>query len=116
MTELNIPHREPLKFAKYIVSKDGDFAVVRIEFNSIPTLPMITEAAAQSAAAFGDNNNDMGYLVSLKNIKLLTKLKNTEYDVNIIKEHKLNKLSYFRFEIFQDSELMASGVFIIAVE
>jgi len=115
MTKLNIPHQEPLKFAKYIVSKDGDFAIVRVEFSSIPTLPMIAEAAAQSAATYG-NNNDMGYLVSLKNIKLLNKPKNIEYDIKIIQEYELEKLSYFNFEILQDNELMVSGTFIIAVE
>lgn len=116
MKELNLPHQEPLKFAKYIVSKDDISAVVKIQFYDIPSLPMLVEAAAQSSAAFSYNNDKIGFLVTLKNIKLLNELSSTEYNVKVIFEYQLDSLTYFNFEVYDEEILVANGVFIIALQ
>ena len=117
MKKINLPHKDPVKFAKFVVSNDGEVAIVKIEFTTLPTLPMIIEAAAQSTAGLGSSGKaQMGYLVSLKNIKLLEELIHLEYDVKIVSEHKLGALSYFYFEVYKDDVVFASGTFIVAVD
>ena len=115
MTELNLPHLDPIKFAKYVISRDDKEAIVRIGFDSVPSLGMLVEAVAQSSAAFGDGDPKMGYLVTIKNIELIQKASSLEYDAKIISAHQIDKLNYFTFEIFDKEILVAKGEFIIAL-
>lgn len=116
MKELNLPHQEPLKFAKYVVSKDDILAVVKIQFDDIPSLPMLVEAAAQSSAAFSDDNDKMGFLVTLKNIKLLNEPRSIEYNIKIIFKQQVDILTYFNFEAYDEDILMVNGTFTIALQ
>lgn len=116
MKELNLPHKEPINFAKYVISKEDNIAVVRVKFDDIPTLPMIVESAAQSSGAFSDGEKKMGFLAALKNIKLLEGLNSLEYDVQVIYEHQLESLTYFNFEVKDKELLVATGVFVIAMQ
>jgi len=113
--ELKLPHQAPINFAKYIISKEENTAVVKVKFDAIPALPMIVEAAAQSSAALSDDENKMGFLVALKNIKLLEKLNSLQYDVKVSLEHQIEDFRYFSFEAYCNSILVASGVFIVSV-
>jgi hypothetical protein len=113
--ELKLPHQAPINFAKYIISKEENSAVVKVKFDAIPTLPMIVEAAAQSSAALSDDEKKMGFLVTLKNIKLLEKLSYLEYDVKVLLEQNIEDFRYFNFEVNDKNTLVAYGVFIIAV-
>ncbi len=115
MKELKLPHQTPIKFAKYIINKKENSAVVKVSFDTIPSLPMIVEAAAQSSAALSDTQTRMGFLVSLKNIKLLEKLNSLQYDVKVSLEHQIEDFRYFSFEAYCNSILVASGVFIVSV-
>ena len=116
MKELNLPHLPPIRFAKYIISKDETSALVRVEFDSIPSLAMLVEATAQSSAAFSDNTKKMGFLVTLKNVKLLQKTETKEYDIRVTFQHQLDALTYFGFEANDSDRLIASGVFVIAMQ
>jgi hypothetical protein len=91
-------------------------AVVKVEFDSIPSLPMIVEAAAQASAAFGDENVNLGFLVTLKNVKLLQTPESLQYDVKIINEHNMGAMTYYSFEFLEEDVLIATGSFVIAVE
>ncbi|MEN8303753.1 MAG: hypothetical protein ABFQ64_06770 [Campylobacterota bacterium] len=115
MIELQLPHQAPIRFAKYIVSKDDTTAVVKVKFETIPTLPMIVESAAQSSAAFSDGKNKNGFLVTLKNIKLLEKLNHLEYDIKVSLEYEFEGFSYFNFEINSERGLLSSGKFMISI-
>ena len=115
MKELNLPHQEPIKFAKYVLSRDENVAVVRVEFSTVPTLPMLVEAAAQSSAAFGEGEIKSGFLVALKNIKLLHKVDLMQYDIKVTVEHQLDVLSYFSFKVVTDDTLLVEGSFTIAI-
>jgi hypothetical protein len=113
--ELNLPHLIPVRFAKYIISKDETSALVRAEFNSFPSLAMLVEAAAQSSGAFSDAKKKMGVLVKLKNIKLLSNPNAVEYDIKVILEHQVDALVYFNFEVFDNDIPVATGTFIISM-
>ena len=115
MKELKLPHQAPIKFAKYVISKEENSAVVKVRFDEIPTLPMIVEAAAQSSAALSDSENKMGFLVTLKNIKLLEKLRSLEYDVKVSLEQQFEDFRYFSFETYCNNILITTGVFTIAI-
>ena len=119
MKEINLPHKDPVKFAKYVISNNGDIAFVKVEFTTLPSLAMIIEASAQSTAGLSSSGkSQMGYLVSLKNIKLLKELTNLKYDVKIVKEHELGALTYFYFEVYEENkreDSLVKGTFIIAI-
>jgi len=116
MSKLNLPHKDPILFAKEIISKKVDKCVVKIAFESIPTLAMLVEASAQSSAAFDNGDGKMGYLVTLKNIKLLHKPNALEYNVEITSGHSVDSLTYFSFDVFDDNIAIANGVFIISLQ
>lgn len=116
MKELNLPHQDPIRFAKYIISKDETSALVRVEFTSLPSLAMLVEAAAQSSGAFSEAEEKMGFLVTLKNVKLLQKAEALEYDIRVTYQHSLDALTYFSFEVISAKRLIASGVFVIAIQ
>jgi hypothetical protein len=113
--ELKLPHQAPIRFAKYVISKEENTAVVKVKFDTIPSLPMIVEAAAQSSAALSDTESKMGFLVTLKNIKLLEKLNALEYDIKVSLEHQFEDFRYFSFEVYYNNILVATGVFIVSV-
>ena len=117
MTELVLPHLAPLKFAKYIISKDGDKAVVKNEFTTIPSLGMLIEAAAQSSAALAreDEKGKVGYLTTLKNVKLLAPATSLECEMRVEITHRTNNIVYLTFEAKETQKLIASGVLIIVV-
>ena len=83
MKELVLPHVAPIRFAKYVISKEGFVAVVKNEFATVPTLGMLIEAVAQSSVALAadDYAGSVGYLTTLKNVKLLQKPTALEFDI-----------------------------------
>ncbi len=117
MTELILPHQAPIRFAKYVLSKDDNVAVVKNEFETVPSLGMLIEATAQSGAAFGDEDSKgkIGYLTTLKNIKLLTKPTSLEYNITLTLTHKIENFGYISFEVSQDDELVATGSFMVVI-
>ena len=116
MQALNLPHKEPIRFAKHIISKELDRARVSLEFDEIPSLAMMIEAAAQSSAAIGEGDATMGFLVSLKNVKLLTPPTTKILEVEVINEHNMENMKMMSFDIFEDETKVSTGAFMIAIE
>ena len=117
MQELSLPHRDPIKFAKYIISQDETSARVQVEFDSLPSLGMLIESAAQSSAAIGeDESSKMGFLVSLKNIKLLSHPTAKILEVEVVNEHSMENMKMIQFNIFEGEKSISSGSFMIAIE
>ena len=114
MSKLNLPHKEPLLFAKEVIKLNEDEAVVKIAFDTIPSLAMLTEAAAQSSAAFGTKKQKIAQLVMLKNVKLLEKLKEKEYLVEVKASLTLGHLKHFDFKALDKTVTIATGSFVIA--
>ena len=117
MIELILPHQAPIRFAKYVISKDEDRALVKNEFATVPTLGMLIEAVAQSSATFAaqeDKGND-GFLATLRNVKLLTKPSSLEFNITIIRTQQVQKVGYFSFEVNQDEVLIATGSFMVII-
>jgi hypothetical protein len=113
MKELSLPHISPIKFAQKILFKEDTNARISLSFDELPSLGMMLEAAAQSSAAFGDTTKSGGFLVSLKNIKLLKKPTKLALEVSLSNEHNLQDMSYFSFFIYEGSEELVSGSFVI---
>ena len=117
MQELNLPHQSPIKFAKYIVCSDETSARVQVEFDSLPSLGMLIESAAQSSAAIGkEKSSKMGFLVSLKNVKLLNPPTRNILEVEVVNEHTIENMKMMSFKIFEDEITISSGSFMIAIE
>ncbi|SFV61470.1 hypothetical protein MNB_SM-6-1410 [hydrothermal vent metagenome] len=85
----------------------------------MPTLGMLVEAAAQSSSGItnDDVNGRVGFVVSLKNIKLLQKPKSTIYQIDIKIDYKVENLKYLSFSIINnESKTVASGSLVIALQ
>jgi len=117
MQELKLPHLYPVKFAKYIIAQDETSARVQVEFDSIPSLGMLIESAAQSSAAIGkDKSSKMGFLVSLKNVKLLNPPSKKILEVKVVNEHSMENMKMIQFDIFEDEINISSGSFMLMIE
>lgn len=115
MQALNLPHKEPIRFAKIIISKALNRAKVRIVFDEIPSLAMLIEAAAQSSSAIGESNGSMGFLVSLKNVELFTAPTKMTLEVDVVNKHNIENMKMMDFDVFEDEIKVAAGSLIIAI-
>ena len=115
MLELNLPHIEPIRFAKYILSKNATSARVVVEFSQIPSLAMMIESAAQSSAAFSDGSKRDGYLVGMKNIKLLNAASENSLEVEIVMKHSIENMSLLDFEVYEEKLLLCKGSLTVAL-
>ena len=117
MKELVLPHVAPIRFAKYVVSKEDLVAVVKNEFETVPSLGMLIEAVAQSSVALADDDytGSVGYLTTLKNVKLLKKPNSLEFDIEVTKEQQLGNFGYFSFEVRENDEPVATGSYMVVL-
>ena len=115
MSELKLPHKHPVLFAKEVLAKESNKARVSLEFETLPSLAMLIEAAAQSSAALGEGDSREGFLVSLKNVKLLKKPTQNALEVEVVNEHNLDKMSYVSFNVFEANEQIATGSLVVAI-
>ena len=112
-----LPHQEPIRFAQEIIQIEDDFRIVSCLFPFIPTLAMVSEAAAQSSASFAQGEKPViGFLISLKNIEQLSEFSNTEYKIKIKKEISFGSMTEFSFELLSDTEISARGSLTIALQ
>jgi hypothetical protein len=118
MSDFLLPHVAPIKFVKSRLHTDSTSTTVELGFDEIPTLGMLIEAAAQSTAGISDEQNSerMGFLVSLKNVKLLQKIDSYEYISKIELLSKLDNFKSLKFEIYKDEEMIAKGFFAIVLQ
>ncbi len=118
MSDFSIPHLPPIRFVKSLLSADDRSASVRIAFEEVPTLPMLIEAAAQSSSGIDDDENDgrMGFLVTLKNVKLLEEIDSKEFIANIKLNQRIENFKSLSFEIAKDNIIIAKGVFSITLK
>ena len=118
MDDFSIPHLSPIRFVKTLIKADETSASVRVGFDEVPTLGMLIEAAAQSSSGIKDdeNNGRMGFVITLKNIKLLQDVNSKEFIVNVELVHKLDDFKSLSFNIFEDKTEVATGAFSIVLQ
>ena len=114
MRELSLPHIAPIRFAQTILSKEENAARVALSFDELPSLGMMIEAAAQASASFSQGHETGGFLVSLKNVKLLEKSSSLLLDVSLLKEHDLGSMNLFSFVVLEGTKELVNGSFVIA--
>lgn len=118
---MNLPHREPLIFAKEILLREDATVQVRCEFNRLPTLAMFIEAAAQSSAAFnsnGDNKMKTGFLTMASDVKLLGKIETFHFLFHLRKEVEVGSYKKFSFDVYEYNKHLkiVSGNFTLLIE
>ena len=112
-----LPHQAPIRFAQEIIEKNEEFIIVSCLFPFNPTLSMISEAAAQSSAAFAQGDKPLiGFLISLKNIEQITEFTEVEYKVKIKKEISFASMTEFSFELINNNKIYARGFLTIALQ
>ena len=95
---MNLPHQEPLLFAKEILLRSDEKAEVLCKFPVLPTLAMFIEAAAQSSAAFNVNTEaKVGFLTMATEIELLSPIDSLEYIFNVYPESEVGSYKKFFF-------------------
>lgn len=114
---INLPHQKPVRFVNNIIDVEDDIALISCSFPTIPTLAMISEAAAQSSIAFSkDKEEKIGFLITLKEIELLNDVMSLDYKIKIKKEISLGSLNEFSFELINDNKIYAIGNFVVKLE
>jgi hypothetical protein len=116
---MNLPHLAPIKFVKAILTCKEKQATVLCEFQSLPTLPMLTEAAAQASSALLKSDIPQnGFLVLMKDVILHVKAKSVTCVVAIEERVSLGNSSEFYFEVFEKEggEMYANGLLMIVTE
>jgi len=118
MPDFSLPHIAPIKFVKSILQTDEKSAIVEISYDEIPTIGMLIEAAAQSSAGITDDDNigRMGFLVSLKNVKLFEEIKSVHYIAKVELLSKLDDFKSLKFEVFENEKLIVKGSFAIILQ
>ncbi len=95
---MNLPHQEPLLFAKEILLRSDEKVEVLCIFPIVPTLSMFIEAAAQSSAAFNVNGEaKVGFLTMATDIESLSPIDNLEYIFNVYPESEVGSYKKFFF-------------------
>ena len=117
MPDFAIPHTAPLRFVKTLISTNEKSAQVEIVFEEIPTLGMLIEAAAQSSSGILNQNinGKVGFLVTLKNIRLLSDPNTQNFQVSTTLDHKIENFMYLTFSILDKNINIMTGSFVIAL-
>lgn len=116
---MNLPHLPPIRFAKEMLTCKEKRASVLCEFPCLPTLSMLTEAAAQASSAFAMSDTPQnGFLVLIKDVSLHVKVQSLTCVVVIEERLSIGNSSEFYFEVFEKEGgvLCASGSLMIVLE
>ena len=116
---MNLPHLPPIRFAKEILTCNDKRATMLCEFSTVPTLPMLTEAAAQASSAFAQSDTPRnGFLVLIKDVFLHVKAQSLTCVVMIEERLSLGNSCEFYFEVFEKEGGMmsASGSLMVVLE
>ena len=116
---MSIPHQEPIKFAKELIEANEEFVKVKCSFKTLPSLAMIFEAAAQSSAGFSQEEKaKIGFLVSLKGVKLNKKLDTLDYIIKVDKNLELGTVCEFSFTVYNMEENInyANGTLTVMIQ
>lgn len=100
---MNLPHLEPLIFAKKITEIDENIATVLCDFGKTPSLSMFIEASAQASSAFSNSishKKEIGFLTMAKNIELVSPILNSLFLIKVKKENMISNIKQFSFEAF----------------
>ncbi|PLY09954.1 MAG: hypothetical protein C0626_07780 [Arcobacter sp.] len=114
---MNLPHKAPIRFAQKVIEKKEDICIVSCTFPFIPTLAMISEAAAQSSAAFAQTQEVViGFLISLKKIEKISEFTKQNYQIKIKKSFTFDTMTEYKFEVFDEKDICAKGELTIALK
>lgn len=117
---MNLPHLEPLIFAKEVLEQTPKNAKILCEFESAPKLTTFIEAAAQSSSSFVEPTKPMrGFLATIRNIEQHHPMKSLEYIVILDLEAQIGEYRQFTFKGFEKSnplEAVISGSFTVVIQ
>ncbi len=118
MSDFSIPHLPPVRFVDSVLYADENRTEVKISFDILPSLAMLVEAATQSSSGIKDDEGGekMGFLVSLKDVKLLKEISSKEYTVLVELIHKIDNFKSLLFAIMDKKQKIAEGNFSITVQ
>ena len=99
---MNLPHLEPVIFAKEVIEIIDKNATVFCKFDTLPTLPMFIEAAAQGSSAFDidSKKNKIGFITKVSEINLLNNIEGSDYLFKIKIEIEVANIKQFYFEAY----------------
>jgi hypothetical protein len=112
---LKLPHKPPILFAKEILDKTEDLAIVLVEFPKPPTLGMMMEAAAQSSAALSNSEKE-GYLLSCSNLIMHKKPTGVKFSVHIKSIMSSPSLNELYFEMKKQESIVSSGTLLVMLQ
>lgn len=115
---MNLPHLAPILFAKEVLESNEKEVIIQCSFPYSPSLAMLCEAAAQSSAAFIEKKQEdpqIGYLVSLKDISQIKEIKECEYNLRVRKNAEIGNMCEYEFEVLLNNTLYSKGTFTVVL-
>jgi hypothetical protein len=118
MEDFPIPHLAPVRFVKKCLHATAENAIVEIGFETLPTFGMLIEAAVQSASGMLNNdiNGRIGFLVTLKDVKLLKQPTALAYVVEVTLESCFGDIRSLYFNLKQNEETILSGSYVVGLQ
>lgn len=105
-------------FAREVLEYSDNRVKVRCTFPMIPTLAMFIEAAAQSAAAFHQEQEvSVGFLTLAKEITLLSEQDRKEYTIIVTAGSEINSYKQFSFKSYlpDTNSVVTTGTFTLVI-
>lgn len=112
---LKLPHKPPILFAKEILNRGENWAIVSAEFPKQPTLGMMMEAAAQSSAALSESDSE-GYLLSCSNLILHMYPIGLKFNIYVKSDMINDTLNEIYFEAKEGGTLISSGTILVMLQ
>lgn len=109
---ISIPHGDDIRFVKEIVELQSDSVVTLCEFDPFPSIAMLVEASAQTAAAYMTSTDDrglLGFLVGVRRFILLEKDLPSKLHFDLVIKNALDSMYYGVVRIFSNEKEVANG-------
>jgi len=106
-----LPHKYPIRFIKEVKEGNETHAESLIEFQEVPTLAGVVEAAAQNVVFIKSlyRKYDGGVLTGMKDVNLLEELQAGEYHVKSSIAARIEQFCTIEFELLFQSRVVAEG-------
>jgi hypothetical protein len=110
MSISRLPHKEPMIFIESLQQQIDKVVTLKSSFPIPPSLAMLCEASAQGTIFFPLSPNcTIGFVSSFRNVTLLQTCTILTPLITITLLHSFNDSYLFKFDVFDQSILLASG-------
>jgi len=121
-----LPHKPPVKFVDALLADNEFDARARVAFPTLPTLPMLVEAAAQTSVfvrvseikkslGIPEDDTVQGMLLKMKADRL-AEIEKTSFEISVEYRSNLDNFFVMDFTVYDGGKNVASGTIHTVIE